>query len=328
MYKIPLADLKNIILESKKITPRDLEEKIKLKINELSGLISEEGAAHIIANELSISVVRAVNSKLKIKEIYAGMRNLVTVGKVLRKFDVREFAKGESTGKVCSVVLGDETGTIRVVFWNDQVARLDKVQEGDILLLKDVYAKENNASKEIHVGERTEITINPEGETIAQVRQSSNFQRSKISELTEGSEGTEILGTIVQIFDPRFFYVCPNCSKRANETEGQFQCAEHGTVQPVVSYVLNVILDDGTGTIRSTFWKNQTNHLLGKDEQEILRYKDNVALFEDMKTELLGEQLKVMGRIKKNDLFDRLELNVQLVEKANPEEELARLEQK
>ncbi len=121
MYKIPLADLKEKILRSGKLDSHELEEKIRHKINELSGLISEEGAAHIIANELGIELVRLGGEKLKIKEIYAGMRGISAVGKVVRKFDVREFQKGEGLGKVCSLIFGDETGTIRVVFWNEQV---------------------------------------------------------------------------------------------------------------------------------------------------------------------------------------------------------------
>ena len=91
-------------------------------------------------------------------------------------------------------------------------------------------------------------------------------------------------------------------------------------------YVLNLILDDGTGTIRSVFWKNQTNYLLGKTEVEVSAFKEAPATFENVKTDLLGEQFRVMGRVNKNDLFDRLEFNVQLIERAKPEEEVKRLE--
>ena len=51
MYKVPIAEIKQKILSSGKLTLEELDQKLKAKINELSGLISEEGAAHIIANE-------------------------------------------------------------------------------------------------------------------------------------------------------------------------------------------------------------------------------------------------------------------------------------
>jgi len=326
MYKIPINELKEKITASGKLNLEQLDEKIKNKVNELSGLISEEGAAHIIANELGIELVPKGNNKLKIKEIYSGMKNITTVGKVVQKFEVREFAKEDRTGKVCSLILGDETGTIRVVFWNEQVDLLDKVNADDIILVKDSYVRENRDNKEIHLGSQGSMEHNPEGETVGEVRMSSNYERKKINELSGGESNTEIVGTIVQVFDPRFFNVCPECGRKAVESGGGFQCANHGSVQPQLSYVLNAVLDDGTGTIRGVFWKNQTNHLLGKEEAEISEYKDELPKFEDVKTDLLGEQFKLLGRVNKNEMFDRMEFNVQIVEKAKPEEELAKLE--
>lgn len=326
MYKIPLAEIKEKIISSGKLSPEELESKIKAKINELSGLISEEGAAHIIANELGVALVNAEASKLKIKEIYAGMRNVTTTGKVVRKFDVREFAKGDSVGKVCSLVLGDETGTVRAVFWNDQVDSIKDVKEGDVLQIKDGYARENNNDREIHLGNKGEIVVNPEGETVSSVRETNPFDRKKIENLRDDGDNAEILGTIVQVFDPRFFNVCPRCNKRVLESEGNFNCTEHGQVKPQSNYVMNVVLDDGTGNIRGVLWKNQTNHLLEKTEEEVLSYKNDAARFEEVKTDLLGEQFKFSGQVKKNEMFERLEFNVKMVHKAKPEEEITRLE--
>lgn len=326
MYKIPLPELKEKIIASGKISLPELENKIKDKINELSGLISEEGAAHIIANGLDIQLFSKGEGKLKIKEIYAGMREVNTTGKVIRKFEAREFSKEDRKGKVCSVILGDETGTIRAVFWNEQVDLLANVKEGDILQIKDAYVRENNNDREIHLGSRGEIKINPVGESIGLVKQSISYDRKKIGQLQEDNAAAEILGTIVQVFDPRFFNICPECNKRVIESEGGFVCSDHSTVLPRISYVMNVMLDDGSGVIRGVFWREQTESLLNMKEGEILFYKDNLSGFENIKTDLLGEQFKLTGRVKKNLMFDRLEFSVQMVSKARPEEEIARLE--
>jgi len=326
MYKVPLAEIKEKIVTSGKLSSEELETRIKSKISELSGLISEEGAAHIIANELGVELVNPEKNKLKIKEVYAGMRNITTTGKVARKFDVREFAKGDSVGKVCSLIMGDETGTVRVVFWNEQVDYIKDVKEGDVLQVRDGYARENNNDREIHLGNKGEIVVNPEGEEISSVRESNSFDRKKIEDLSDDGSNAEILGTIVQVFDPRFFNVCSRCNKRLLESEGKFNCTEHGSVEPQTNYVMNVVLDDGTGNIRGVLWKNQTNHLLEKTEEEILSYKDESAKFEEIKTDLLGEQFKFSGQVKRNEMFDRLEFNVRMVHKAKPEEEITRLE--
>jgi ssDNA-binding replication factor A large subunit len=322
MYKIPINEIKEKIISSGKLDSEKLEERIKTKINELSGLISEEGAAHIIANELGIELVKENNDKMKVKEIYAGMKNISAACKVVRKFDVHEFAKGDSTGKVCSLIVGDETGSIRVVFWNEQVDQLKNINADDIILIKNAYVRENRNNKEIHLGDQGEIEVNPEGITIENVRQGTSFERKAINELADGTDGVELMGTVVQVFDPRFFEVCPTCSKRAMDNN----CAEHGAVTPTLSYVLNLVLDDGTGTIRGVFWKNQINHLLEADEEKMNTFKEDMGLFEDVKNDLLGEQFKLMGRVKKNDMFERLEFNVQVVEKANPQEEIEKVE--
>lgn len=329
MYKVPLAELKEKIVKSGKLSSAELEKKIKEKVNELSGLISEEGAAHIIGNELGIELLSlSLAQKLKVKEIYAGMKNISVVGKIIQKYEPRTFVKGDGIGKVCSIILGDETGTIRIVFWNEQVDLLSSLQLDDILRVNDAYARENNNIPEVHLGSRGTIEVNPPGEVIDNVRKSSKaYERKKIEELSGMEEAAEIMGTIVQVFDPRFFYTCPQCGKRVVENSGSFTCSEHGPVNGQISYVLNAVLDDGTGMIRGVFWKNQTNHLLGKDETQIMAYKEELPLFEDVKTYLLGEQFKLLGKVRRNEMFDRLEFNVQIVEKASAQEELARLEQ-
>jgi replication factor A1 len=323
MYKVPLKDIKEKIISSGKMSAEEIDNKIKFKINELSGLISEEGAAHIIANELGVVLVEKNDTQLKIKEIYAGMRDIITAGKVVQKYETREFARGNSTGKVCSIVIGDETATIRVVFWNDQVDQLSRVNKDDIVMIKEAYVRENRGGREIHLGDKGELEINPEGVTIENVREGTSYARKQIKEIQDGEEGIELLGTVVQVFDPRFWSTCPDCNKKVAEDNS---CATHGAVTPGHGYVLNLVLDDGTGTIRGTFWKNQTNNLLGKTEEEMSAFKENPSSFESLKTDLLGEQVKVMGRVKKNDMFDRLEFNVQIVNKADPNEEIARLE--
>ncbi len=325
LFKIPLNELKDKIRQGAHFTEEELTLKIKKKIDDLSGLISEEGAAHIIANELGVKITE--EGRLKIKSIYAGMRNVEVLGKVVNKFEVREFEREGKKGKVGNFILGDETGTIRVACWHEQTGVLDGMKEGDVVLIKSGYAKENNLNqKEIHLNERSKALINPDGEKVGEIKQGLNYERKKFGELKEGMNGLEVLGTIVQVFDPRFFVVCPECRKKVVEKEGGFHCEEHGKVEPERSYVMNLVLDDGSGTIRCVFWKNQTNTLLGKKEEEMLAFKDNLGLFGDVKTELLGEQFRLVGRVSRNDMFDRLEFSAQMVFKADAAEEIKRLE--
>ncbi len=117
-----------------------------------------------------------------------------------------------------------------------------------------------------------------------------------------------MLGTIVQVFDIRFFTICPGCGKKAQQKDSEFVCEAHGKVQPGYSYVANLFLDDGTNSIRVTFFRDQVLELIEKGHEEVLGYRDAPALFEDVKTDLLGRIIKVNGRVTKNAMFNSLEL--------------------
>ena len=327
MYKIPISEIKEKIIASGKMNSEEFEEKVKAKINDLSGLISSEGAAHIIANELGISIVAPEGARVQLGKLVAGMNNVVSLVRVLQKWEVREFDKGSYKGKVCSLLVADETGSTRFTLWNDQVDELDSVKENDILLIKGAYVKENRGKTELHLGKGGSFEVNLEGETLGEVKKTggasgaanASFARKQINSLEGDEEGVELFGTVVQLFDPRFFNVHPETGKRIYDDDDS-------GVEPALSYVMNLILDDGSSTIRCVFWKNQVNNLLNCDEARMGGYKEDLSTFEDEKTDMLGEQLVLRGRVKHNEMFDRLEFSVQFVEKANPEKEIARVQ--
>ena len=126
MIKMPFEDMVAKIQESSQLSQDEIQDKIKKKMDQLSGLISKEGAAHIIANELGIKLFEP-GGKKQIKGILPGMRNVTVVGKVQDVYEAREFSVGSRQGRVGNFLLGDETGMIRVVLWNDQVDNLNKL---------------------------------------------------------------------------------------------------------------------------------------------------------------------------------------------------------
>jgi len=329
MIKIPYETIVQKIHEATQLSLEDIEKKVDEKAQQLSGLVSKGGAAHIVANELGVKLVDP-GKQVKIKDIFAGMRNVMTVGKVLQIFDVREFARTDgSKSKVGSVIVGDETGTIRVVCWGSQADNISKIKENDILMVQSAYARDSNRGyRELHLNDQSKITINPNGITIDAVTTTKqSTERKSIKDLREEDMNVEILGTIVQIFDLRFFEICPECSKRLRRRDNVWECPQHMIVKEAFSYVFNVYLDDGSDNIRVVFFRDQALTLTKKTDEDMNIYRESPEKFEDVKTDLLGEIIKVTGRIKKNDFFDRLEFVARdIVLDPNPEEELARLE--
>ncbi len=326
MIKIPYEQIVEKIKKEANISESDINERVNSKMKQLSGLISKEGAAHILANELGIKLFDAFSGKLQIKNIIAGLRNVDTIGKVLQVYELREFTTNERHGKVASLVIGDETGTIRAVLWGDQADNIKNIIPGMVLKIAGGYVRDNNGRIELHLNDRSKLILNPEGESVNVKPRTS--ERKSISQLNENDGFVEILGTIVQIFDPKFFEVCPQCNKRVKNVEGIFSCPEHNNVEPDFSYVMNLIVDDGTENIRAVFFRDMADKLIKSNREKILLYRKEPEKFEEVKTELLGSIIKLNGRIKKNIFFDRIEIVADdLSLNPNPEDEIKRLDE-
>lgn len=312
MIKMPINEIIDRVKEKSGLSVEEINQRIDKKLELLAGYLSREGAAHIVANELGVKLFEQVSGKLQIKNILAGMRNVETAGKVQRVFNITEFDTGERKGKVGSFIIADETGSIRITAWHDMTEHLKNIKEGDIVKIKSGYARDNNGRVEVHLNENSVIIINPPGEIIGEVKTFTS-KRKKIKDLNDGDENIELLGTIVQVYDPRFYEICPQCGKRTRLFEGNFKCQVHGEINPKYGYLVNLHLDDGSETIRVTCFRNQALKLLGINEEQMMIYKDDPNAFVEEKNKLLGTIVKFIGRVKKNEMFDRLEFNSSLV---------------
>ncbi len=252
MTEADIKQLIKIINEESGVSEAEIEEKINAKIEELGGLIGEMGAAYLIAKELGVTLQSATpdaQSSLKIESIFSGMKNVDITGKVMQIFNIREFKKKDGgKGKLGSVVIGDDTGKIRVIFWDGDVQKLEELEEGDILRIKGAYSKENlNSEPELHIGMRTRIIINPKGvnpEDFPDIEDRS----MKISQLSHGMQGVDIICKVLRIFGLREF-------ERSDGNTGR---------------VVNLLVSDETGVARVTLWDENTDIVDRIKEGDIL----------------------------------------------------------
>ena len=301
MITISVNQIKEKIAKEKGIDQEEVSQKIKSKLEELSGLISEEGAAHIVANELGVDLMKT-EGVTKIQNLLPGMKNVEVAGRVVRKYEVRTFQrKTGDEGKVSRFLLGDDTGITMIVAWDDQVSLLDSLKEQDTVQINNSNVRDNNGKKEVHLTSSSEI----KQVELDLPQRSTTVEKKKIVDLTKEDYNVELLVTVVQVFDPKFF--------QTKNGEGA---------------VLNMFIDDGTDNMRAVFWKDQLLELLGIEEKELQKYKEDLSGFEEVKTDLLGKMLKVTGRVSENEMFNRLELVVNKVEEADPNQEIKELKTK
>jgi len=90
MLGLKYEDIIERIKEEKNLTDEEIEVKVKQKLEQLSDLISKQGAAHIIANELGINLFDG-SAGFKINRLAAGMRSVGVTAKVVKSYGVREF---------------------------------------------------------------------------------------------------------------------------------------------------------------------------------------------------------------------------------------------
>ncbi|MBI2575484.1 DUF2240 family protein [Candidatus Woesearchaeota archaeon] len=330
MLKISFEELVQKIKDSSGLEEEEIRGRVDEKVSRLSGLVSREGAAHILANELGIKLEQeAPSGRLQIKNVLPGMRNVDITAKVISVYPAKSFQKDGREGKIASLLVADETGQTRIAMWNEHAEKAANISPGDIVKVKGGYSKQRNGANEVHLGDKAQLAINPEGETVNVEITPANYEkaRKQLAELQGTESNVEVLATIVQVFEPRYFEIC-QCGKRARQTEKGATCETHGAVKPAYSYVLNAFIDDGTDNIRAVFFREQAKRLLNKSNEEILTYKDEPMLFEPVRNELLGTSVKLTGRATKNELYDRIELIANnVILNPDPEPEIKRLEE-
>ncbi|MGC9310045.1 MAG: hypothetical protein ACP5D2_05115, partial [Candidatus Nanoarchaeia archaeon] len=130
----------------------------------------------------------------------------------------------------------------------------------------------------------------------------------------------QIRAVVVQMYAPKFFYVCPECGKKAQLTADGQECQEHGKIKAEERALLNLVLDDGTGVIRAVLFSDQLVKLV---KQEELKNPETASKF---RQDLLGTELLIKGMVRRNKLFNNLEINVNDVSKVNVEELVKQLE--
>ena len=85
---------------------------------------------------------------LKIEEVNLNQRSISLEGKIIQKFPIKEFtSKTGDLGKLCSLILADDTGTIRITFWNEDVTKIDILTIGDHIIINSLNPKLNNLDK-------------------------------------------------------------------------------------------------------------------------------------------------------------------------------------
>ncbi|WP_226011736.1 single-stranded DNA binding protein [Halomicrobium salinisoli] len=218
------ADLDTDVSEEK------FREAVEEKVEQMGGLADTETAAMLIAHELSENEVNAI------ADIEPGMQEVKFLAKVVGVGDLRTFERdgdGEEEpdeGRVINVEAADETGTVRLAFWDGQAQAIadGEMEVGQVLRIKG-RPKEGYNGLEVSVDK-----AEPDEEATIDVEPGEG---STIDALTMGQSDVNVRGLVLDTDSVRTF-------DRDDGSEGR---------------VANLTIGDETGRVRVTLWDEKAD---------------------------------------------------------------------
>ena len=95
---------------------------------------------------------------MKIKELNDGMRRVSVVAKVIEKAETREVRSRykDETYQVADALISDETGTIKLTLWNEQI---DKVNVDDTVKIENGYITTFRGEIQLNIGRYGSLSV-------------------------------------------------------------------------------------------------------------------------------------------------------------------------
>ena len=180
-------DLVNHILDSNPKLGRDqLISMVEQKKQESHGLLSDEGAIRLVAQQLSLAPLPGAGmTDQRVASVHAGLNNSTITGQIISVSEVREFQRTDgSQGKVLRMRVGDGSGEITCVFWDnlaDMVAREGLASGSQVRLLHGYTKNGMDGEVEFHLGSRASFQIlrrSSEQAAIGPLAPSASFRAS------------------------------------------------------------------------------------------------------------------------------------------------------
>lgn len=264
------------------ISKQDFQQRIQDKVEKLGGLCDEFMAAELVANDLGFSDVG--RDIVKIGNITAESGQVNFAAKVISVFDAKEFTRNDGTiGRVGNLIVGDETGKIRVTLWDNMadLIKAGKIKAGQNLQMSG-YVKQGYSGVEVNIGNNGVLT-----ETDEEIEVTASSQ--KIKDIKDGMGDINLTGKVLEISESRAF-------QKKDGSSGK---------------VGNLLLGDSTGTIRVTLWDEKTE-LLNR-----LEYGDTVEIINAYARENAFNQ-KVELQIGNRSIIRKSEKTVEYEERFTP----------
>lgn len=231
---------------SDQISEEDFLEKMKFyrEENKDISFYGDKDFANMVLGEYKTENVEHISEqeeykKEKINELTSGLQGIELIGKVMMIGSPKTFQRKGKPGRVCNIEIADDTGSIRVTLWSENIKLLKNINEGEIVKITDVDIKDGFRGG-------LEATCRPRSLITHAKGDFSNFPNyeeklmtiEEINNIEKPGNDTKVnlIARIIRIPNVR--------SYEKNGKEGQ---------------VASLELQDATGQISYTLWNKSTD---------------------------------------------------------------------
>ena len=235
--------IQQILNKRPEITQERLLARLSAARDMTGGLIADASLLRMIAAEFGIEVPRedgTFKPRLSLGHMVAGLSNATVTGRIIAVYPVKTF-EGEKSGKLASVTIADNNGTLRVVLWNEKAAYAEsgELKSGQIVKFSHGYTKQDRYGvPELHIGERSQIDLTPQNIREEDYPSISKFV-TKINQISLEQKNLNVDGTATAVFSASTF-------TRSDQTSGK---------------VLRFKIADDTGEVTAVAWNEKADEI-------------------------------------------------------------------
>ncbi|MHA1212598.1 MAG: hypothetical protein ACTSSH_09060, partial [Candidatus Heimdallarchaeota archaeon] len=285
--------------------------------------VGRNAAIEINPEDLKDAIPELVINYTELAALEPNNKDVNVKAMVTRIQDMRTFTKKSGVeGHVLNIGISDNTGSVRLVAWDSKAIELETLEEMSPIEVLHGYTKEGMQGIEVHLG------------TLSTVRKLNKTEADKFSDIKpqpalstkrapakrvdmvdlDEDQFSEIRGTVLKVYEGKMYYhSCPQCRKKIIESDdGSWQCAEHGSVDsPQKTIFVSIALDDGTGCVRVTFFRDLAEQLIDMTSDNLIDEIENSGIqsvIAKLEQRQKGRELVIQGRSRKNKFDDGMDV--------------------
>jgi len=203
------VDLENIVQQilvaRRDLTRDEVLKRIYEKKRSSEDYFLDEVAARLVAAELGVEIESEQETfpgEIAIKNLVSGLNDVTIAARVIAIYPVQTFSRNDSTkGKVARSLLADDTGTLKLVLWDDKIELIEagKMQQGQIVRVLHGYVRESfDGQLEMHLGKKGDVEISPQSVDENRFPRIADFI-DKIEQVTPNKKKANVRGVVTWV---------------------------------------------------------------------------------------------------------------------------------